>query len=161
MSNDKWLIEMHDIEKNQKDSISIIWWMILIGLIGMLIMMCSPSHAAEMPIKYVHDGDTIMTIIPGLPPELQNVSIRILGVDTPEIKGQCEYERQKAQEAKGFVNSLVGDARTMTVTNMQWDKYGGRIDGTVVVNGKNIAEELIKANLARPYHGEAKKPWCN
>lgn len=114
----------------------------------------------QMPIRGIHDGDTILTMLPGLPPELTNVSIRILGIDTPELRGQCQFEIDMANKARLMVVQLVGTAKTMTVTDIQWDKYGGRIDGTVTVNGINIANELIKAGLARPYHGEAKLPWC-
>ena len=43
----------------------------------------------------------------------------------------------------------------------KWDKFGGRILAIVQVGGLNIADELIKRNLAVPYFGDKKeKDWC-
>lgn len=126
----------------------------------LMLPMIVKATTLELPIKYVYDGDTIMTELTSLPPELKNVSIRILGVDTPELRGKCDSEIKKAQEAKAFVKSLIGTSKTMTLSNMKWDKYGGRIDATVTVNNKVIGDELIKANLARSYNGGAKTSWC-
>jgi endonuclease YncB( thermonuclease family) len=44
---------------------------------------------------------------------------------------------------------------------VEWDKYGGRILGNVIVNGKDVSAILISEGLGRKYNGEAKKSWCN
>lgn len=39
-----------------------------------------------------------------------------------------------------------------------WDKYGGKVLGELFLEtGENVAEVLIHAGWARPYHGEKKK----
>ena len=42
-----------------------------------------------------------------------------------------------------------------------WDKFGGRIDADVFINGENFAQMQIDKGLARPYFGEKKKSWCD
>ena len=41
------------------------------------------------------------------------------------------------------------------------DKYGGRIDATVKVDGRDLAPALIAAGLGHPFNGEGKRAgWC-
>jgi endonuclease YncB( thermonuclease family) len=44
---------------------------------------------------------------------------------------------------------------------MDWDKYGGRVLGDVILDGKSLREMLIEKGYAREYYGEAKTSWCN
>ena len=122
-------------------------------------------YAAEMtlPIRGVADGDTIKTML-NLPCPLCYVSIRILGIDTPESTylAKCPAELAKGLEAKLFLTNLVKGHDTMTVRDVKWDKYGGRIDATVEIDNKNVADLLIAAGLAKPYTGQGPKPnWCS
>jgi endonuclease YncB( thermonuclease family) len=109
----------------------------------------------------VYDGDTIKTKyapIEGLPP----ISIRIIGIDTPEMRGDCPKETELAIKAK---NALVTELNKgpFTVYPKGWDKYGGRIDGTVIAHdGTLVSARLVKMGLAKPYTGKvAKTSWCN
>ena len=43
---------------------------------------------------------------------------------------------------------------------MDWDKYGGRVLGDVVLNGQSLRQMLIVNGHAREYYGEAKQSWC-
>jgi micrococcal nuclease len=130
-------------------------------LIGVLLLVSSTAFAQEV-FKFTglkaYDGDTIKTpivAIKGLP----TLSIRVFGIDTPEIKGKCEEEKVLAKKARDRLNVILKDE--ITVQPMQWDKYGGRFVATIYdKNGKNIAETLISEGLGRPYFGEQKTPWC-
>ena len=52
----------------------------------------------------VYDGDTFRVDINSLPPIVgKNIPIRVNGVDTPEIRGKCQYEKDLALEARDFV----------------------------------------------------------
>jgi endonuclease YncB( thermonuclease family) len=44
---------------------------------------------------------------------------------------------------------------------MDWDKYGGRVLGDVILDGKSLRQMLITNGFAREYYGEAKQSWCN
>ncbi len=51
-----------------------------------------------------YDGDTITFNLPGLHPVIgEKISIRVNGIDTPEIRGKCENEKYGAQQAKEMV----------------------------------------------------------
>jgi endonuclease YncB( thermonuclease family) len=42
-----------------------------------------------------------------------------------------------------------------------WDKFGGRVLGDVLVDGKSLRVALIQNGYAREYYGLAKESWCN
>ena len=95
-----------------------------------------------------------------LPPKL---SIRVLGIDTPEKapRAQCEAEAEKAKLASAFTKNAIATAAVIDVQIKSWDKYGGRVLGHVFLDGQSLAEMLINQGLARAYFGEAKSSWCN
>ena len=48
----------------------------------------------------VYDGDTFRVDIDSLSPIVgKNIPVRLEGVDTPEINGKCQYEKDLAIEA--------------------------------------------------------------
>ena len=114
------------------------------------------------PIKVV-DGDTVKFEANWVPKPLkQEISIRVMGIDTPEKKprNKCEQEDALAQKASAFTKEKVSHAQSIQVELLDWDKYGGRMLGNVIIDGKLLSEELIANGLARPYFGEAKASWC-
>ena len=122
------------------------------------------SKLYDWKIEKVLDGDTIKFKVDFLPVEIKPfISIRINGVDTPEKKprNKCDKEDELAQKASKFTKDAVSNARSVRVTISGWDKYGGRILGDVILDGKNLSSMLINSGFAREYHGEAKQSWCN
>ena len=126
------------------------------------------AHAAtteRITVKYVsvYDGDTIV-IDAGVfsSKRLNRMKIRIPGIDTPEMKGKCEFEKEHALAAKTRLQELLADEDQIVVVNPVWDKYGGRIEGQVVTkDGTNVAKALIKEGFAVPYDGKgARRDWC-
>jgi micrococcal nuclease len=107
-----------------------------------------------------YDGDTCYVTVPALPKELQSMSIRILGIDTPEIRGECESEKQLAKKARELANSLFKSAKVIEFKDIDWDKYGGRILANVYLDGELYSDKLIAAGLAKSYFGETKESWC-
>ena len=112
----------------------------------------------------VYDGDTI-TIVSKLPYDaspLYKFSIRIAGIDCPEIRGKCDDEKQCAQIAKNHVSDLILGKR-VELTNIDTEKYG-RVLANVWCDGVNISEYLINNRLALGYDGGTKtRPvsWMN
>lgn len=107
-----------------------------------------------------YDGDTCYVLAPSLPESLQKMSIRILGIDTPEIKGKCDEEKELALEGREVANNLFRNAEKIEFRGYKWDKYGGRILTEVYLDDQNYAELLMMAGLARPYDGGTKTSWC-
>lgn len=108
-----------------------------------------------------YDGDTCYITMPALPQSLSKMSVRILGIDTPEIKGKCSKEKGMALLGRKFANNLFKNARDIEFKNLKWDKYGGRVLADVYLDGNSYSELIIKQKLARPYDGGAKKGWCD
>ncbi|WP_230425639.1 thermonuclease family protein [Spartinivicinus ruber] len=119
------------------------------------------GHAVVSKVTSIYDGDTFRVNIKGWPKIIgERVSIRVKGVDTPELKGQCEKEKQLARKAKQHTVSLLRSAKKIELRNIQRGKYF-RILANVYVDGKSLTNSLIKAKLARPYHGGTRKGWCS
>lgn len=110
----------------------------------------------------VKDGDTLAVELPGLPAPLNPVAVRVRGIDTPETGGRarCDAERRLAARATAFTRSALQHGREIAFGAPAWDKYGGRIDADVWIDGELLGERLISAGLARPYDGGKRKGWC-
>jgi endonuclease YncB( thermonuclease family) len=108
----------------------------------------------------VYDGDTFRVNIDSLPPIVgKNIPIRVNGVDTPEIRGKCQYEKDLALEARDFVRSKLANAKEIKLTNLQRGKYF-RVVANVIVDGVSLEQELLDNKLAYRYDGGKKLSWC-
>jgi endonuclease YncB( thermonuclease family) len=128
-----------------------------------LLLSASPAVATPYEITRVIDGDTVEIAVDFLPEPLPpKLSIRVIGVDTPEKapRAKCEAEAKKAVEATRFTQRAVAKAKEVDIHIKGWDKYGGRVLGMVVLDGVSLSDSLISAGLARPYKGDAKQSWC-
>jgi endonuclease YncB( thermonuclease family) len=115
-------------------------------------------------ITRVIDGDTVEFEAPFMPAPLKPLlSIRVLGVDTPEKghRAQCDKEAKAAIAASEFTKNAVKNAKSIQILLESHDKYGGRVLGDVILDGKKLSEMLIANGHARPYQGEKKASWCN
>ena len=112
-------------------------------------------------VTSVYDGDTFRANIPDFPELIgRNIGIRINGIDTPEIKGKCEREKQLALEAKQFTMNMLTKAKMVELRNLQRGKYF-RIVADVYADGINVGDALVKEMLAVVYDGGKKvKDWC-
>jgi micrococcal nuclease len=131
--------------------------------LGILILSASPALATPYEITRVIDGDTVEIAVDFLPSPLPpRLSIRVMGVDTPEKapRAQCDAEAALARKASAFTKDAVANALEVDIKILKWDKYGGRVLGDVYLDHQSLAQSLISAGLARPYKGEAKSSWC-
>ena len=123
-----------------------------------------PMNIYDFPITRVIDGDTVAFQANFLPPPLkQELSIRVFGVDTPEKghRAQCPAEDQRGQAASAFTKNAISKAQKRQVAIADWDKYGGRVLGDILLDGQSLRMMLIQNGFAREYYGEAKTSWCN
>ena len=123
-----------------------------------------PMVIYDFPLTRVIDGDTVAFQATFLPPPLkQELSIRVFGVDTPEKghRAMCPSEAQRGEAATAFTKAQINAAQKRQVALMDWDKYGGRVLGDVLLDGKSLRAMLIQNGFAREYYGEAKQSWCN
>jgi endonuclease YncB( thermonuclease family) len=121
------------------------------------------AEAYDWKITRVKDGDTVEFEAKWLPAPLKPVlSLRVLGVDTPEKapRAKCDKEAKGGQAATDFTKKKVAEAKKIQIEIKDWDKFGGRVLGDVIIDGQSLSKMLIDNRLARPYHGEAKQSWC-
>lgn len=142
---------------------------LLIGLTAILMTTAAVAKEKEgithdFKITRVIDGDTVAFEATFLPDPLkEELSIRVFGVDTPEKghRAACPKEAALGEEASKFTKDLVKKSKKQQVVLMDWDKYGGRVLGDVILDGESLRKLLISKGYAREYYGEAKQSWCN
>jgi len=106
----------------------------------------------------VYDGDTI-TIASKLPIKnspLYRFSVRLNGVDAPEIKGVniTEEEKNAAHQCQEYLSNLILN-KHITLKNVKNEKYG-RILADVYLNDIFINEHLLKERYVVAYNGKTK-----
>jgi len=104
----------------------------------------------------VYDGDTL-TIAVKMPYEnspLYRFPVRFRGIDTPEIHGKDEDEKQSAIFARDAVSNMTLH-KYVTLKNIGNEKYG-RLLADVYLDDIHINEWLLKERYAVPYDGGIK-----
>jgi micrococcal nuclease len=113
----------------------------------------------EAELISIIDGDTLLVAAKPWPQQTISVSVRIRGVDAPEMKSKCPELRARALAAKeALASMLVATGGKLTLSSISGDKYFGRVVADVIVDdGRDAAAELLAAGMVRPYDG-GKKP---
>jgi endonuclease YncB( thermonuclease family) len=122
----------------------------------------APALRAGYPatVLYVNDGDTFEARVRIWPGMDVTTRVRLRTVDAPEMQYRCDDERVKAQAARDALAAMLRQGN-VTITNVQQDKYGGRVDADVSTAGTpNVADALLAKGLARPYDGGRRHGGC-
>jgi endonuclease YncB( thermonuclease family) len=104
----------------------------------------------------VYDGDTI-TIASKLPfneSPLYRLSVRLNGIDSPEIKGNSDDEKTAAKSARDALSAIILN-KYVSLKNIQSEKYG-RILADVYLDDLCLNEWMIKERYALKYDGGKK-----
>lgn len=118
------------------------------------------ENAVVEEVTSIYDGDTFRANIKGYPKIVgYRMGIRILGIDTPEMRAKCSKEKDLARAAKKLTVSLLRGAELIELKNIKRGKYF-RILADVYVDGMSIADELMKNGYAVKYDGGTKIDWC-
>ena len=141
--------------------------MILRGLIILAVVcfLSSPSFAASYgPYTLIApvaiDGDNIRADVMIWPDITVDVSIRVIGADTPELRSSLLCERVLAIKARTFTDGWIILNQPLTINLVKPDKFAGRVDAVISGKTGSLADALIAAGIARPYTGGARQPWC-
>jgi len=144
----------------------------LLAIVALIGCLCGATVSAQ-DIKPVteptviaivtdaYDGDTL-TVEATIWPDLAwTGSVRVLGVDTPEIQGECDQEKRWAVASRNYVRNLLVD-ETVVLTDVENDKYGGRVLANLYLeDGRSLSSLLIEGNFGRPYDGAERGDWCD
>lgn len=143
------------------------WARLAVGLLGSFMAAPSAADAADLlagPIRAevirVIDGDTLAVRADIWIGQTVEVSVRIRGIDTPELRGPCPEEKALAAAARDLLAVLAGPV--VAIVNVENDKYGGRVIADVTsVGGGDLARSMIERGYAQTYSGRGPRPdWC-
>ena len=112
----------------------------------------------EGAVVKVYDGDTI-TIVSTLPfkdSKYYRFSVRLLGIDTAEMKGD---EKDAAIVARDALSAKIL-GKTITLRNVTTEKYG-RLLANVYLDGECMNDWMLKNGHAVPYDGGKKTRGLN
>ena len=123
------------------------------------IILLAASLTVPADVVSVYDGDTIKVEALHWPGHTWSGSVRLLGVDTPELRGKCPEEKAAAIAAREFVKAILGIH--ILLHNVKLGKFAGRVLATVQIEtGEDLSELLIEEGHARPYDGGRREGWC-
>lgn len=99
----------------------------------------------------VVDGDTFWA---------GGVKVRIVDIDTPEIRARCDAEAVLAARATSRLGQLLaaGPFTMEPLAGRDEDRYGRKLR-VVTRNGRSMGDQLVAEGLARTWTGH-REPWC-
>jgi endonuclease YncB( thermonuclease family) len=135
----------------------------------------NPKLVPSLPWEYqvidcyvyqVYDGDTVKVLI-DYENVLFNLSVRLLDIDTPELRSISPLEKEAACHVRDYLKMLI-EGKMVKLYATGWDKFGGRMDGhiwqsqTWKEGDETISQHLIKMGYAKSFTGKEKKsPWTD
>ncbi len=111
------------------------------------LALAAPSAAGTLEVV---DGDTV---------RWRGELVRLVGYDTPELRGRCRTERILAEAAANYLRGLLLEGPAVLHFERGRDRWGRRL-ARLTVAGRDVGPELIRVRLARPYTGGRRKGWC-
>lgn len=121
----------------------------------------------------IHDGDTIsvnvlLTKVGKLKHDLdlgfnvhrtpkglllEDQAVRLYGCNAPELS------TPEGKVALTTIQTLIKVGDVVTLISHGWDKYGGRIDGSIILpDGRDLVSELVTLGAVKPWNGTGTKP---
>lgn len=104
----------------------------------------------------VYDGDTITIAsrLPNLNKPIYRFSVRLSGIDSPEIKGKTEIEKNLAIKARDALHDKIF-GKIVLLKNTSIEKYG-RILADVYLEDLHLNKWMLENNYAIEYDGGTK-----
>jgi endonuclease YncB( thermonuclease family) len=104
----------------------------------------------------VYDGDTITIAskLPYIDSVIYRFSVRLIGIDAPEIKGSTDIEKTLAILSRDALHKLIF-GKIVRLEDVGTEKYG-RLLANVYLDDINVSEWMIKNGYAIAYNGGKK-----
>jgi micrococcal nuclease len=119
-----------------------------------LIALCVTSATQAQPgVCRAIDGDPYVCF---------SDRIRVENIDSPELHAGCAAELDAALAAKLFAQHALDGALQIEIRiheRRPRDRYG-RTLARAIVDSDDLGDLMIEAGLARTYHGERRRSWC-
>lgn len=133
----------------------------------LLIALSCPAQAKETlngpiiaDVIRVIDGDTFDVRAKIWIGQYIETRVRLNGIDTPELRGKCDSEKQKAEKAKAILESLILN-KSVYLDDIHGGKYAGRVIANARTDkGIDLSSQIIRQGYARKYDGGMRSGWC-
>ncbi|MDA0737743.1 MAG: thermonuclease family protein [Nitrospirae bacterium] len=118
-------------------------------------------HFHNVTFHRCYHAHSCFVSIPNLPNIFGDVIlIRIAGIETPEILGQCPKEKELAVKARNFINTVLENAREIELYELERGENFNLI-ARIMANGENVSKLLLDKKFALPASEKTEKPdWC-
>lgn len=114
----------------------------------------------EARVIRVVDGDTFLAEARIWPRQTIEVSVRIRGIDAPELRSRCAAEKAAAERSRAALEELIASG-PVTISNVGGGKYYGRVLADVATkDGVQVATALLEKALVRVYRGGRRVRYC-
>jgi micrococcal nuclease len=106
----------------------------------------------------VYDGDTVTLMIDQGMKHFARVKVRMIGIDTPEIRTKDLDEKKRGYAAKDYLKSRI-EGKTIIVQTLKKGKFGRWLgvmwDYTEDADdlGESLNDEMIRMGHAKAYDG--------
>jgi endonuclease YncB( thermonuclease family) len=109
----------------------------------------------------VIDGDTFDARVHVWPGFELSTRVRLRGIDAPEMKARCGDERERADNARALLQTMLAQ-REVTIWNIGPDKYSGRVVAEAATRQiESISAALLAKGVVRRYEGGRRDGWCD
>lgn len=132
----------------------------LIAILFCTLISLAAVGSQAIRVVSVYDGDTFTIDVDDWPEEIgKTISVRIRGIDAPELRTRCEAEKLAAEKSRFYLAALLRSG-PVTLKNIERGKYF-RLVADVYVENVNIAEAMIAAGYAKRYDGGSRQRYCD
>lgn len=104
-------------------------------------------------IVRIIDGDTVVVDAHPWPGNSVRVSVRLRGIDAPEIRSRCPAVRKAGERAREALAALLGSDDWVNLHDISGGKYYGRVLAAISNGNGQLAPILLARGLVRPYSG--------
>ncbi len=134
--------------------------LLLLLLLALGLPQAQAQSSLPATVLRVIDGDTFDAEVMPLPDTTRKIRVRVMDLDTPELRGKCAEEVALAQAAKlRAAELLTGRIRLEVPEARAFDKFGRLLAQVKLEDGRYLAGVLIREGLGRPWTGQ-QEPWC-
>jgi micrococcal nuclease len=124
-------------------------YLLYLSILILFIFNANFSFADQYKVTRVTDGDTIRGISHG-----KKITVRLIGIDAPDVSHSKNTPGQPFSKAATKYLAGIVENKTVEIISYGPDRYG-RILAEVIVDGRNVNIEMLKAGYAEVYRGDS------
>lgn len=121
------------------------------------------SYPYHLLSSEVYDGDTVKAVLDLGFGTRCDKSLRIQGIDAPEVRTRCPFQKYAALLVKQVLYQFMISRYDWQFLSTKRSKFEGRAIGQVFVPGHrtetDVGAYLLRNQLVVPYQGNKRKEW--